>query len=63
MKTTNEMVKELKQRGVLIVEEHQKAQLPDLTFTLDCMCIPYVKREVETTKHGRVVKIRMTNIH
>lgn len=63
MKSTNELVKELKQRGILIIEEHQKHALPDLTFTLDCLCVPYMKREVETTKHGRVVQIRMTNIH
>lgn len=35
MKTTSDMVKELKQHGVLIIEEHQKHVLPDLTFTLD----------------------------
>lgn len=63
MKTTSDMVKELKQHGVLIIEEHQKHVLPDLTFTLDCMCIMFTKREVETTKRGRVVKIRMTDVH
>lgn len=63
MKTINELVGELKQRGVLILEEHQKHTLPDLTFTLDCMCLPHTKREVETTTRGRVVKIRLTNIH
>lgn len=63
MKTTSELIKQLKQHGVLIIEKHEKHTLPDLTFTLDCMCIPFSKREVETTKRGRVVKIRMTNVH
>ncbi|QZE56513.1 hypothetical protein pEaSNUABM40_00318 [Erwinia phage pEa_SNUABM_40] len=63
MKSTNELVKELKQRGELIIDERNKDMLPDLTFTLDCMCITYKKREVETTKRGRVVRIKLTSIH
>lgn len=63
MKTTGELVKHLKQHGELIIKEHEKDSLPDLTFTLDCMCLTYSKREIESTKLGRVVRIRMTNHH
>ncbi|ARW58953.1 hypothetical protein HOS33_gp313 [Erwinia phage vB_EamM_Y3] len=63
MKTTSDLVKELKQHGVLIIEDHMKHTLPDLTFTLDCMCITYSKREIESTKLGRVVRIRMMAAH
>ncbi|QZE57524.1 hypothetical protein MPK71_gp315 [Erwinia phage pEa_SNUABM_1] len=63
MKTTNEMIKELRQRGELVIEERQKDVVPDLTFTLDCLCLTYKKREVETTKRGRVITIKLTNMH
>lgn len=63
MKTTNELVKQLKQHGVLIIQDNMRHTLPDLTFALECLCIPFNKREVETPNLGRVVKIKMGNIH
>ncbi|UAW53426.1 hypothetical protein pEaSNUABM30_00308 [Erwinia phage pEa_SNUABM_30] len=63
MKSTNDLVKELRRHGQLTIDEREKHLLPDLTFTLDCMCITYKKREVETTKRGRVITIKLTNVH
>lgn len=62
MQTTGEMVKALKQHGTLIIEDHRRHMIDDLTFTLKCLCLPFVQREVESTKLGRVVKIKLTNM-
>lgn len=59
MKTTNQLIADLKQHRVIIIEEHDKHILPDLTFALSCLCIDHTKRVVETKRSAQATKIKL----
>jgi len=61
MRTVNDMIKVLKQHQVVNIPPSQSSIVPDLCFTLDVMCIPHRRREVESVQHGRQVRIELRN--
>lgn len=59
MKTVNDMVKQLKQHQTIVIPQSQSDIIPDLIFTLDVLCIPHRRRDVESLKDGHQTRIEL----
>lgn len=59
MKTVNDMVRKLKQQQAIVIPTNQVDLIPDLVFTLDVLCIPHRRRDIESLKDGVQTRIEL----
>lgn len=62
MRTVNDMITTLKRDSKIIIPTANASLIPDLLFTLDVMCLPYSRREVQLLGGGSLTKLELRSV-